>query len=73
MAKIQNQFPLECFEVIHPLQDVEEEKCKAEGLGQIQMSKSVRVSLTALRVYLIAMSLILLYHVLGLAGVMGMK
>jgi hypothetical protein len=71
MADLQKEF--ECFEVIHPLQDAEETKCQAEGLGHIRMSKTVKLSLTVLRVYLIAMAALLLYHVLGLAGVMAMK
>ncbi len=39
--------------------------------GRIEMSKSVKVSLTLLRVYLIAMMLMLCYHLLDLAGVFG--
>jgi hypothetical protein len=57
------------FEVIHPLSDSAEEKRDAERLGPIRMSRSVKVSLTLLRVYLIAMTLLLIYHVLGLAGI----
>jgi len=71
MADLQKKF--EGFEVIHPLQDADETKCQAEGLGHIRMSKSVKFSLTLLRIYLIAMAVLLLYHVLGLAGVMAMK
>jgi hypothetical protein len=57
--------------VIHPLFDVEEQKCDPSKLGRIEMSKSVKVSLTLLRVYLIAMMLMLCYHLLALAGVFG--
>lgn len=71
MADLQKKF--ECFEVIHPLLDAEETKCQAEELGHIRMSKSVKFSLTVLRVYLIAMAALLLYHVLGLAGVTLLK
>lgn len=67
------QKTIECFEVIHPLLDAEETKCQPEGLGHIRMSKSVKFSLTVLRVYLIAMAALLLYHVLGLAGVTLLK
>jgi hypothetical protein len=73
MANVQNKLPIEYFEVIHPLQDAGETKRSAEGLGHIRMSKSVRFCLTTLRIYLIAMSVLLLYHVLGLAGVTLMK
>ncbi|MGH9326888.1 MAG: hypothetical protein ACRD2B_09430 [Terriglobia bacterium] len=57
--------------VIHPLDDQPEEKCNPEGLGPMPMSRSVKASLLVLRIYLITMMLLLLYHVLGLAGVIG--
>ncbi|HEV2419126.1 MAG TPA: hypothetical protein VGX94_15125 [Terriglobia bacterium] len=60
---------LEYLEVIHPLLDAPEQKCNAENLGPMRMSRGVKASLLALRVYLISMTLLLLYHVLGLAGV----
>jgi hypothetical protein len=56
--------------VIHPLDDVAEQKCSSDGLGQIAMTPSVRLSLKILRGYLILMSLMLIYHVLDLAGVL---
>lgn len=56
------------FRVIHPLDDVAEQKCSAEGLGKIKMTRSVRVSLRILRGYLVAMTLMLGYHVLDLSG-----
>lgn len=59
------------FFVVHPLFDVQEQKCDPAQLGRIEMSKSVKVSLTLLRVYLIAMMLMLCYHLLDLAGVFG--
>ena len=52
--------------VIHPLDDVQEQKCTSEGLGLMELTPTVRVSLTALRVYLIAMTLIILYRTLSL-------
>ena len=57
------------FRVLHPLDDVAEKKCSSEGLGRIRMTPAVRVSLGILRGYLIAMTLMLGYHVLDLAGV----
>jgi hypothetical protein len=57
------------FRVVHPLDDVPEEKCSTDGLGQIAMTPTVRLSLKILRGYLILMSLMLIYHVLDLAGV----
>ena len=53
--------------VIHPLDDIHEQKCSAEGLGLIELTPTVRFSLGALRVYLIAMTLIILYRTLTLA------
>jgi hypothetical protein len=57
------------FEVIHPIYDEPELKCDPAGLGAMKMSKSVRLSLFALRGYLVAMGLMLSYHMLDLAGV----
>lgn len=58
------------FRVIHPLDDVAEQKCSTEGLGKIRLTPAVRVSLAALRGYLILMALMLAYHVLDLSGVL---
>jgi hypothetical protein len=70
MASIQNSFEPQLFSVIHPLNDVPEQKCSTEGLGRIRMTRAVRISLGVLRAYLIVMSLMLGYHVLDLAGVL---
>jgi hypothetical protein len=48
--------------VIHPLDDVHEQKCTSEGLGLMQLTPTVRIALTTLRIYLIAMTLIILYR-----------
>jgi hypothetical protein len=66
MAAITNE--TECYYVIHPLDDVEEQKCDAEALGPMPMTRSVKWSLLSLRAYLILMGLLVLYHVLDLAG-----
>jgi len=70
MASIQNTFEPQFYSVIHPLNDVSEQKCSTEGLGRIRMTRAVRISLGVLRAYLIVMSLMLGYHVLDLAGVL---
>jgi hypothetical protein len=70
MASVQNSFEPQYFNVIHPLNDAPEQKCSSEGLGHIAMTPAVRISLTVLRGYLIAMTLMLGYHVLDLAGVL---
>jgi|GEM_PF-1080098 hypothetical protein len=55
--------------VIHPLDDIHEQKCTSEGLGLMQLTTTARISLAALRVYLIAMTCIILYRTLTLAHV----
>ena len=59
---------MEEFRVVHPLDDQPERKCSSDGLGQIAMTPSVRLSLKILRGYLFLMTAMLLYHVLDLAG-----
>ena len=68
MATTQNSYQPEYFRVVHPLEDALEQKCVSEGLGQIAMTPSVRLSLKILRGYLTVMTAMLLYHVLDLAG-----
>ncbi|MGA3033211.1 MAG: hypothetical protein ABSD70_07995 [Terracidiphilus sp.] len=70
MATMQSSCAPEYFRVIHPLDDAPEQKCSTDGLGHIAMTPAVRISLTVLRAYLIAMTLMLGYHVLDLAGVL---
>jgi hypothetical protein len=70
MASMQSSYEAQYFSVIHPLDDVPEQKCSSEGLGQIAMTPAVRICLGVLRAYLIAMTLMLGYHVLDLAGVL---
>jgi hypothetical protein len=48
--------------VIHPLDDIQEQKCTSEGLGLMKLTPTVRIALTTLRIYLIAMTLIILYR-----------
>jgi hypothetical protein len=59
------------FVVVHPLDDVREEKVDTENLGPMAMTASVRISLLSLRAYLVLMMLLVLYHVLDLAGLFG--
>ena len=63
--------PEDCFVVVHPLDDIPEEKVNASDLGTMPMTASVKLSLLALRGYLILMMLLVLYHVLDLAGAFG--
>ena len=57
------------FAVVHPLDDVPEEKVDTEHLGPMQMTRTVRVCLYALRGYLLLMFGLLGFRVLQLAGV----
>ena len=59
------------FVVIHPLDDVREEKVDTENLGPMTMTTSVRISLLSLRAYLVLMMILVFYHVLDLAGLFG--
>jgi len=57
------------LQVVHPLDDIAEEKRSPEGLGQMHMSSSVKFSLYALRGYLVLIGLMVAYRVLTLAGI----
>jgi len=59
------------FQVVHPLDDIAEEKRSPAGLGEMPMSGSVKLSLYALRGYLILIGAMVGYRVLALAGVFG--
>ena len=59
------------FLVIHPLDDIEEQKVETKHLGPMRMTPAVRISLLALRGYLVLVTLLVLYRVLCLAGVFG--
>jgi hypothetical protein len=58
------------FTVVHPLDDTSEEKDDTEHLGPMQMTRTVRICLFALRGYLLLMFGLLGFRVLQLAGVM---
>jgi hypothetical protein len=59
------------FQVVHPLDDLPEVKCASEGLGPMALRGSARVALWALRGYLLLMSLLVVYHLLDMAGFIG--
>jgi len=75
MATMTNRIELDepdnYFVVIHPLDDVPEEKVDIENLGPMEMTLSVRLSLLSLRAYLVLMMVLVFYHVLDLAGLFG--
>jgi len=70
MATMQAMPNMNELRVIHPLDDVAEQKCSTDGVGKIRMARAVRISLGVLRAYLILLTLMLGYHVLDLAGVL---
>ena len=58
-----------CYQVIHPLYDLPEEKCQTEGLGTMPMRPVVKYSLISLRLYLILMGALVVYRILNEAGI----
>jgi hypothetical protein len=54
--------------VVHPLDDLPEKKRDVSALGPMPMTPSVRLSLLALRGYLLLMTGLVAYHFLGLAA-----
>ena len=56
------------FTIVHPLDDVREEKVETEHVGPMKMTQTRRVCLFALRGYLLLMFGLLLFRVLQLAG-----
>lgn len=67
------QVPEDHFVVVHPLDDVPEQKVDTSALGPMPMTASVKLSLMALRGYLVFMMLLVLYHVMDLAGAFGRR
>lgn len=59
------------FVVVHPLDDVPEEKVDTSSLGPMPMTTSVKASLMVLRGYLVLMMLLVFYHVIDLSGAFG--
>lgn len=66
-----SEVPEDHFLVVHPLDDVRETKIDTSVLGTMPMTASVKFSLMTLRGYLILMMLLVVYHVMDLAGVFG--
>jgi hypothetical protein len=66
-----SEVPEKHFLVVHPLDDVRETKIDTSTLGTMPMTASVKFSLITLRGYLILMMLLVLYHMMDLAGALG--
>jgi hypothetical protein len=56
------------FSIVHPVDDAPEKKVGTENLGSMQMTKTMRICLFALRGYLLLMFGLLGFRVLQLAG-----
>ncbi len=56
--------PTGLFDVIHPLDDVREEKLFRPELGRMRLSRRVHVSLLLLQAYLASMLLLVTWRVL---------
>jgi hypothetical protein len=66
-----DEIPENHYVVVHPLDDVPEEKVDTSQLGPMPMTMSVKLSLISLRAYLVLMIGLVFYHVLDLAGLFG--
>ena len=66
MTQVLNE-DLERYIVVHPLDDVPEEKVDTESLGPMPMTASVKWSLISLRAYLVLMIGLVFYRVVALA------
>jgi hypothetical protein len=61
------------FLVIHPLDDIPEQKIDSDHLPPMEITQGVRWSLISLRVYLIFMIALFMYHIIDLASQMPTK
>jgi hypothetical protein len=61
------------FLVIHPLDDIPEQKIDSDHLPPMEITQGVRWSLISLRVYLIFMIALFMYHIIDLASQMLTK
>ena len=66
-ASTESELGKDSFLVVHPLDDYPEEKLKSDHLAPLEMTPVVRLSLFALRAYLILMIILCFYHVIDLA------
>lgn len=66
-ATTESDLGKDCYLVVHPLDDYPEEKLKSDHLAPLEMTPTVRLSLFALRAYLILMIILCFYHVIDLA------
>jgi hypothetical protein len=73
MVNYRDEDEITYYEVVHPLDDEPEQKLCYKSVGLIRMTPTVRISLMALRVYLLLMIGLVFYRVLQEAGLFGGK
>ena len=61
------------YMVVHPLDDLQEEKVDIEALGPMPMTASVKWSLVSLRAYLLLMIVLVFFGAVGLALSVGSR
>jgi hypothetical protein len=71
MMTARNEHESHGFPVIHPLDDRPEVKHTGEGLGPMPLHGCVKVALWVLRGYLFLMAILVVYHLLDVAGFVG--
>lgn len=59
------------YYVVHPLDDVVEEKRSPEGLGAMHLSRSQKLALMSLRGYLVLMTAMVVLKAVALSGLLG--
>jgi hypothetical protein len=67
-TQLANTMETDYFLVVHPLDDLPEQKLQSEHLPPMEMTSSVRWSLICLRIYLLLMIGLFMYHVIDLAA-----
>ena len=55
------------YYVVHPLDDLPEKKRSIDGLEPVNLKRSTKWMLMALRVYVIAMGLLIAHHAMAIA------
>ncbi len=70
MAAIIKSNKDQVFYVVHPLDDEPEEKIDVENAGPMEMTRSTRLVLLTLQIYLVIMLALLAFRVLNMAGVL---
>jgi len=59
------------FLVIHPIDDIQEQKVETQNVGPMRLTPAVKLSLFALRGYLVLMMLLVVYRILDMTALSG--